>query len=927
MILDAIKATYGISSFATRHNALQAFLAVWQESSETMAAFISRAREALHYLQSTCPSIATLAIPAAGSVGYSLVDSDKELLISVLLHSTKYTALTTSLLAQSELTVQQVEDALKNEEAHRLGVAAAAAAAASAASTVSNSATPASSVCTFCHMNGHTVERCWKFKEYSKKAWEEVKANSNNSNSNLQKRCNRKDNKDNKGKANAAQENQTPTESAAASIRPPTSSSLPNAWNADTGATPHMMLHRAWFKSYAPSCVGIRVANGQVIYAAGVGTVEFAPVKDGRKMCPVLFSNVLHVPALNQNLLSVLTLTSKHSFRVIIDSNTMAFILDRVPHSYAAVVDRVALLSGSTVVQSEAASPAQVSDYKLWHCCFGHISLSRLKSLVEHKMVSDISLPSVPSAGSAPICPACMDGKQTHDSFPQTASRRSVTLQLVHSDLHGPLPPTANGYKYWISFTDDASRFRRCFLLRKSEAFDAFKQYKAWAEKQSGQALKTLRDDKGGEYMSNEWEGFMLEHGIERQHTTRATPQQNGVAEHTNHILDEGVASLLYDCRAYAHVQKDKRSAFQPKSRKCVFLGYPLDYKGWKCWDPVTGDVFISRDVKFVEMEMPGAELDLPGPRYEPLSGSVGDVTGSVPIPSDSPLVPSVDPATSHSDDSDSDSGSEPDLDDSNDPSFVPPPSDSDSDSDSTTVHHPHFAPSPSASPPSTPKPDASASPEPRSTVSPAPLSQTHDSGTRPAASGPYVTRSGRSVCPTGEWWKVSHPYQYAREQHRRSRHSGSDSESAAEAEIASLEDANSVRALSASELIEYTFLTSGLEPRTYKEAMSWDDAGLWHEASQQEYNALLEHGVWELCELPPGRKAVGCRWVYRIKMKSVLKVLLLYRTMSAFPLSCPLYDSLAPNPLWESVAFSCSYDSLLYSLSSLCLLHVYRYP
>ena len=326
----------------------------------------------------------------------------------------------------------------------------------------------------------------------------------------------------------------------------------------------------------------------------------------------------------------------------------------------------------------------------------------------------------------------------------------------------------------------------------------------------------------------------------------------------------------VFGCRAYAHVQKDKRSAFQPKSRKCIFLGYPLDYKGWKCWDPVTGDVFISCDVKFVEMEMPGAELDLPGPHYEPLSGSVGDVTGSVPIPSDSPLVPSVDPATSHSDDSDSDSGSEPDLDDSNDPSFVPPPSaHPDSDSDSNTVPHPHFAPSPSASPPSTPEPDTSASPEPRSTVSPAPLSQTHDSGTCPAASGPYVTHSGCSVHPTGEWWKVSHPYQYAREQHRCSRRSGSDSESAAEAEIAALEDANSVRALSASELIEYAFLTSGLEPRTYKEVMSQDDAGLWHEASQQEYNALLEHGVWELCELPPGRKAVGCRWEYCIKMKS----------------------------------------------------------
>ena len=47
---------------------------------------------------------------------------------------------------------------------------------------------------------------------------------------------------------------------------------------------------------------------------------------------------------------------------------------------------------------------------------------------------------------------------------------------------------------------------------------------------------------------------------------------------------------------------------------------------------------------------------------------------------------------------------------------------------------------------------------------------------------------------------------------------------------------------------------------------MKRDDAGLWQEASQYEFDALQKHDVWELCELPPGRKAVGCRWVYRIK-------------------------------------------------------------
>ena len=73
---------------------------------------------------------------------------------------------------------------------------------------------------------------------------------------------------------------------------------------------------------------------------------------------------------------------------------------------------------------------------------------------------------------------------------------------------------------------------------------------------------------------------------------------------------------------------------------------------------------------------MPGAELNLPGLRYEPMSGSVGDSTGTSPAPAPSPPVPPVDPAMSHFNDSDSDSALEPDLDDPDDPPFIPDPVD-----------------------------------------------------------------------------------------------------------------------------------------------------------------------------------------------------------------------------------------------------------
>ena len=285
----------------------------------------------------------------------------------------------------------------------------------------------------------------------------------------------------------------------------------------------------------------------------------------------------------------------------------------------------------------------------------------------------------------------------------------------------------------------------------------------------------------------------------------------------------------VFGCRAFAHVQKDKWKSFQPKSQKCIFLGYPVNYKGWKCWDLETNEVFISRDVRFVETEMPGAELGLPGPRYEPLSGvqpgSVGEPAGTATPPAFlSSSVPHLEPASTPSNDADSDSGSEPDLDNFNDSDFVPPsPSPSNSPiPDSPT--RPDFPPSPSASPEPAVHSESSSpspSPEPECFVSsPVPPSDTRDSRTPPAPGAPYTTRSGRSSRPAGEWWKVPpHPYNHAREL-RRSGRSGSSPESASEAAIDSLEEANLLRTLSEAELIEYAFLTSGAEPRSYKEAL-----------------------------------------------------------------------------------------------------------
>ena len=64
------------------------------------------------------------------------------------------------------------------------------------------------------------------------------------------------------------------------------------------------------------------------------------------------------------------------------------------------------------------------------------------------------------------------------------------------------------------------------------------------------------------------------------------------------------------------------------------------------------------------------------------------------------------------------------------------------------------------------------------------------------------------------------------------------------------------------------TAMSSGTynDPLSYREAMSRTDAQVWREAIDTELNALNDMGTFTLCNLPPGRKAIMLRFVFRIK-------------------------------------------------------------
>ena len=110
-----------------------------------------------------------------------------------------------------------------------------------------------------------------------------------------------------------------------------------------------------------------------------------------------------------------------------------------------------------------------------------------------------------------PVCESCLEGKMTKRPFSAKGYRAKELLELVHSDLCGPMTTRARGgFEYFMTFIDDYSRYVYIYLMHhESEAFEKFKVYRAEVEKHQGKSIKTLRSDRGGEYLLGEFRQYL----------------------------------------------------------------------------------------------------------------------------------------------------------------------------------------------------------------------------------------------------------------------------------------------------------------------------------------------------------------------------------------------------------------------------------
>ena len=116
-------------------------------------------------------------------------------------------------------------------------------------------------------------------------------------------------------------------------------------------------------------------------------------------------------------------------------------------------------------------------------------------------------------------CKECTMGIFLKTTFHEKENHASMIMERIHTDVCGSfsVAPTKK-HRYYVIFFYDYSR--RCwifFMQKKDQTFSKFCEFKALVQKESGEQVKALRSDNGGEYILNEFKDFYRKEGIRRE--------------------------------------------------------------------------------------------------------------------------------------------------------------------------------------------------------------------------------------------------------------------------------------------------------------------------------------------------------------------------------------------------------------------------
>lgn len=656
--------------------------------------------------------------------------------------------------------------------------------------------------CKICKKKGHMTKNCWKNYKNMKK---------NNPNN--------KGNKDNQKEFNSL-----------ALLAKDVA--FQKQWILDSGCTSHMCYNKEYFREIEETNKTLKLAskdhNTNIL---GKGRVDLL-LNTNKE---IYLHNTLFIPDLCTNLLSIGKITDA--------GNTVLFKKDEATvrnPEYGIVIkakrteDGLYAIFPKNVINAKEEKVNFVKNNNIseWHSRLGHMNYMDMKLALKNESLIglDFKIDEQPEE-----CEVCIKAKmKAMVGKPRTDPRTSEPLQIVHSDLCGPMSKAScAGNKYFVTFIDDFTRYSRVFCIKtKNEVIDMFKVYKAEVENFMEKKIKCLQSDNGTEYCNNEFNSFLKENGITRRLSAPYTPHQNGIAERKNRTLLEKARSLMIESNApmylwgeaiytanylsnrspnnrignvtpfekwvgrkprVAHLNKFGAKAFvllkgrqnlnkfDAKAIPGVFIGYSEISKAFRIWVPSTHKVMVTKNVNIMQKFY----YDIKE-RENLNKNNIDETRKEKQYVEIEFLEENINSEIQENQESEEDTWAEAETQTGNDNNII---------SEENEIH--------SAEEEELPMPPQNEVTEERTETR---ALRDHSLIRKPVRFDDFVMNA-----------------------------------------VAELEDS-------------YT------EPKTYKEAMLSENRDKWEEAMQSEMNSLKKNNTWELAALPKGRKALSNKWIYKIK-------------------------------------------------------------
>ena len=433
-----------------------------------------------------------------------------------------------------------------------------------------------------------------------------------------------------------------------------------NIWILDSGATQHCSSNKSLFRDLRPANDVARTASGEILRVEVIGNVPIE-LPNGEIL---ILANAHYLPKLTSNLISTSCLHHRgFSFTYpaqglcnIFSESHLVAQADMINNAYilrsmmrANVLTEGSLTPTPVAMQNIFAFAKPTNDLQIWHRRFAHLGYQNvIKNASKVEGMDGVH-------GSSPdmLCELCMKGRQQAEISRVSQTKAEGFLTKIHVDIGGSLSTTWRGNKIFVLIKCDGTGMLFIYSSKlKSQIYSIVVEFRIWAELQSGKKLKIVKF--GGELLTNAFNNWFKEIGVQWEQSAPNTPQQNPKIERVMYIvilvvrsvmkdmrlplglwdlIAEGVvytknrtvifsgsgenAITLYEavngvrpdvsnlralgCRVYTHVPKTiSRHKLDDRSWKGIHVGYGGNNQ-WKIYNSRTRRVHLTRDVRFDE--------------------------------------------------------------------------------------------------------------------------------------------------------------------------------------------------------------------------------------------------------------------------------------------------------------------------------------